>query len=526
MTRPLNPDELGAKGEKKFGELCLDARLNPNQSDRDRVGWDYVVTWPLVATAAFDSRPAALTCHAQIKTVWEGNDTVSLNLGTLEHIVKDNRPAFIVVLEVDDPGLAFVGARLIHIANDFLAEILKRLRRAYADRKRPNELTFQASASRWGRRLPGATGAAIKAAIEDAVPSGMAEYCREKQRQLTELGYEKGQMSLRTTLEASSLDEVIDGFLGVRPLRLTEARQFDNRFGIPLEASTLPWTERPDEGGAVILFKPAKLDDCSVVAKRDRDDATIEFKAGMFTLPMGIVGPDRLVIEARGKLIRVRIDTDPSDGNASLVFASVPGIENIRATASDWATYYRIGAWAMTERMSFEIRGRKITKMPPIISDLPTPRANDAAGSERAAEAAELVEWALLKAQAPGMKLTSTELLGAANDLAIVRSIEQAPETVSPLTFTTAGPALKSPQPSYEMLYLNSIALGRSEIAYAARTRMTVTTEGEGYRWVSGRLQLAHVRKIKPVGDNFRKFVREALKLTGVQNFFGPGNLE
>lgn len=58
MNRPLNSDELGAKGEQKFGELCLDARLKPNQPNRDRVGWDYVVTWPLLEASPLDSRPA------------------------------------------------------------------------------------------------------------------------------------------------------------------------------------------------------------------------------------------------------------------------------------------------------------------------------------------------------------------------------------------------------------------------------------------------------------------------------------
>lgn len=526
MTRPLNSDELGAKGEKKFGELCLDARLKPNASDRDRVGWDYIVTWPFNDVGILDTRPAPLACHVQLKTVWAGNRTIRLNLDTLEHIVKDLRPAFIVVLEVEDKDLSFTGAHVIHIADDFLAEILKRLRQAQVNGVGSNPRVFDVSINKWSVSLSVVSGAALKSRFEAAVPSGMSEYGRQKERQLRDLGYERGRMTLHTTFQADSLDEVVDGFLGLRPLRLTEATQFDNRFGIPLEGTSLPWAGPSNLLDASISFKPPKLDDCVVFATRDRDGATLDFKAGVFTVPSGVVGPDRLVIEARGKLIRVRVDTNPPDGRACLVFASVPGIEDIRATAADWAIYYRVGAWAMTERMSFKFQGRRIGEMPSIKSRMPTPSKDDAAWSERAAEAAEIVEWAVLKARAPGTKLTSTELLQAAADLAVIRGIEQAPHMVSPLTFVTTGPTLEPPQPTYDMLYLNSVSLGENEIAYAARTTMTVTAAATGHRWVSGPLQLAHVCKIKAGDEAFRRFTREARKVTGVQHWFGPADLQ
>lgn len=526
MTRPLNSDELGAKGEKKFGELCLDARLNPNGSDRDRVGWDYVVHWPLQQSAVFDQRPAPFVCHVQLKTVWTDNDSIKLNLGTLEHIVKDARPAFIVVLKVDDSDLTFTGARVIHIADAFLAEILKRLRQAQINDTPTNKAAFTVSATKWGTPLASVSGANLKATFEAALPEGMSKYGREKERQLRDLGYEKGRMTLHTTIKANSLDEVIDGFLGLCPLRLTEVRKFDTRFGIPVETQFFAEFDPSQEIDAIVSFKPPRLDDCTVIAKRESDSATIVCKAGMFVVPAGIVGPDRLVLEARGKLIRLRIDTNPSGGHASLVFASAPGIEDIRATAADWATYYQLGAWAMTERMSFEIRGRRVRQMPPIMSSLPKANTEGAIRSQRAAEAAEIVEWALLKAHAPGTKLTSTELLRAANELAIVRGIEQTPEHVSTLTFTTIGSALKPPRTGYDMLYLNSVTLGQYEIAYAARTKMTAIVEGEGLRWVSGPLQLAHVRKIKTGEESFRKFAKEARKVTGVQSWFGPGDLQ
>src|SRR5215211_3453231 len=42
----LNSDELGEKGQHRFAELCEDAKLTCNPSQRDRTGWDFIVEFP------------------------------------------------------------------------------------------------------------------------------------------------------------------------------------------------------------------------------------------------------------------------------------------------------------------------------------------------------------------------------------------------------------------------------------------------------------------------------------------------
>lgn len=143
-----------------------------------------------------------------------------------------------------------------------------------------------------------------------------------------------------------------------------------------------------------------------------------------------------------------------------------------------------------------------------------------------AAKAAETVQWAMLKARAPGTKLTSRQLFNAAPDLAVLRAMEQSPEEVSPLSFTTTtGGAKGDPRPDYEMLYLNSVPVGEHEIAYAARVRMRTSVASDVISWVSDHPRLAHVRKIKPREEALRKFAREARRITGIANWFGPGEL-
>jgi hypothetical protein len=66
-----------------------------------------------------------------------------------------------------------------------------------------------------GRSITEVTGAALKAAMESAIPSGMSVYAREKERQLSELGYEEGRMILKLGYGTSSIEEIVNGYMGL-----------------------------------------------------------------------------------------------------------------------------------------------------------------------------------------------------------------------------------------------------------------------------------------------------------------------
>lgn len=67
--------------------------------------------------------------------------------------MKDARPAYLVILEVDDPGLRFVRAHVIQIAEVFLADILRRMRHAQANGIALNK-DFHVTKGKWGARSP------------------------------------------------------------------------------------------------------------------------------------------------------------------------------------------------------------------------------------------------------------------------------------------------------------------------------------------------------------------------------------
>ena len=135
----LNSDQLGKKGEARFSEICSDAKLTCNPSSYDRTGWDFIVEFPFDPPGrqpSLDKRRSPISCHVQVKTMWSSNDTFRMRLSSAERLAKEPKPAFVYVFKVNK-NLGFVEAYLVHMLDDNLATILKRLRREHA--KGPKE---------------------------------------------------------------------------------------------------------------------------------------------------------------------------------------------------------------------------------------------------------------------------------------------------------------------------------------------------------------------------------------------------
>src|SRR5580704_7974872 len=130
----LNADQLGQKGEHRFREICSDAELICNPSSYDRTGWDFIVEFPFDPPehpSTLDKRRSPISCHVQVKTIWDHTSEVRMRLSSAERLAKEPKPAFVYVLRVNK-ALEFVDAHLIHILDDNLGGILQRLRKEHA----------------------------------------------------------------------------------------------------------------------------------------------------------------------------------------------------------------------------------------------------------------------------------------------------------------------------------------------------------------------------------------------------------
>jgi hypothetical protein len=269
--RKLDSDTLGAKGEAMFDGFCADAGLVSNPSIRDRTGWDRIVEFPYVGLkpeAAIDSRPVPISCHVQVKTVWTGKTTCRLRLSAAERLAKDPKPTFVYILSVN-PDLTAHTAHLIHLKGDALATILKRLRREHRDNgsnAKINTKTISLPLSLGAELTP--TGEALKGAIETAVggPHALKDYVIRKRDELATLGYHETSFTGNVTIAAASIDDVVDGFLGLKPLELKSFQHSETRFGIELPLVDVSATN------GQLFISPTTPRSCRLICRRGPKD--------------------------------------------------------------------------------------------------------------------------------------------------------------------------------------------------------------------------------------------------------------
>lgn len=257
----LKQDNLGAKGESRFSEWCEDEGLICNKSLRDRAGWDYIVDFEHdeASKDLLDHRKHPLSCVVQVKTIHDSNDSIAVKLNMAERLAKEPKPAFFVILKVDDKK-NFTSAHVIHVVDGCLFAILKRLRqeesranRKFINRKR---ITFKTTDD---NRIE-LSGASLRRAFIKYAGTDLQKYISNKAEQISSLGYEIRSYGGKIVLTAPNVDELVDIFMGEKkevPVDSFEA--YETRFGI-----TLPHI-RPTAGKITITPNPS--DRCKVKFK-------------------------------------------------------------------------------------------------------------------------------------------------------------------------------------------------------------------------------------------------------------------
>jgi len=260
----MNADDLGEKGQSRFQEICVDAKLVCNKSNRDRTGWDYIVEFPFdaeVAALPIDSRRVPLSCHTQVKTVLATTTRITLRLSAAERLAKEIKPTFIYVFRIATDELTFLDSVLIHITGATLARILKRLRKeeAAGNRDRINRKTISIPIDEDGVVLR-PTGGAFRDKLRQEIGSNMHEYSTRKEAELKKLGFDALPYGGTFTIgDIADWNDVADIFLGLREkTRIIDFTVYEERFGI-----RLPTTDSSSKGGTITI-KPNPADECTL----------------------------------------------------------------------------------------------------------------------------------------------------------------------------------------------------------------------------------------------------------------------
>lgn len=240
-TEKIRQDRIGNIGEGRFRELCELAGLTVSKPSPDMTGKDFHVEFPFIepnGSFTLDTRPAALEFYAQVKTTVYPNKRFNLKLSVAERLARDQKPTFIVVVRLavgSNHGNIpeYKDISLIHVYDDVLAAILKRVRQAHVAgnaRLRRQSISFRLDSENFVRIDP----QVIIDRIENYIGNSMIQYANSKHGQLVELGYDFNRYKLNIKFDALPPGEFVDGLLGLRDLPTLRVEHFENRFGIAL----------------------------------------------------------------------------------------------------------------------------------------------------------------------------------------------------------------------------------------------------------------------------------------------------
>ena len=499
-SRELTNDRLGAKGEARFKELCEDAGLIANKAGRDMMGWDYIVESPLEGGNGLpiDKRPQGAVCRVQIKTIWAREDgRVSLSLSACELLAKTVDPALICTFVVND-DLEFLSASMIHIIDDKLARVLKRLRTASTeiDGKGLNEreITFSAEDAGESFKL---TGADLRRRLSEICGSNAKAYREKKERQLDELGYdERGWRELKTTLRVSNHDEMVDFFLGKKPIELVDAQSFDKRFGM-----SVPTDEISIKEGAratIQLFPPDKIECRIRVRPAETKGSPAVFKGFVDAVPRTVPDEHQKMV-FRTALFRIELS-----GKGAIEFSTMgEAINSSEMDLRGWSNAFRLLRYVGQGSILVEVSGTS--------SNSPQDefRIKTSASQELEDDAAYLenivamASWLLGEAGVSELVLTRDEIEIAAPsiEMAYIQMATGRDETFS----FTSQLVDDSPPARQTMILMGRLMIGRANLCFATKLGFSPTITGSQILWSETDAEPIRVREFDGTDEGFAK---------------------
>lgn len=517
MDRPLDSDQLGKKGEKAFEAYCIDAGLYPNPSTWDRKGWDFVVDWREAdAVASYDKRPIARSCHVQVKTVWLETASVRVSLSAIDHLARELKPAFVVVLKVDNQ-LVVQQAAVAELEGEFLAHILKATRQASASEEALSDIELNLSIAKWFKPIaPNAH--AIRQALEDAIGPSMEICAKRKQDQLRDLGFEEVRLVMQGAILVPDQEALIDGFLGLRDLEMVDATAVETRFGIPLVLKEFG-------DGAKVKLTAAAIDTCRIIVRSSSRDLPLSFRGKMHRPPLQVLLPGRGKMVIRTDTFAMIIDGQmPSDGSEGSieVTLSLEGDQGRhRRTIADWADLYSLMAdFAGHDQLHLEVQPKKLMAFSTSFQGGGGDGPGDWARGYRLAEAARTIFG---RAGWPGAKATFDEIGAAERPLRMLDLLLRSPEKITPLTIVTSMASGFDPAEPVLLHCLHHLRVGEHMIVYLVLGEMYGTVVGERIEWASRSLKVLEISRTRPTRKAVSVWNDSTLRRLGEVSYYVAG---
>jgi hypothetical protein len=506
----LNSDQLGKKGEAHFSEICSDAKLTCNPSTYDRTGWDFIVEFPYDPPgreSSLDKRPSPISCHVQVKTMWDSNDAFRMRVTSAERLAKEPKPAFVYVFKVNRK-LEFAAAYLIHMLDDNLAAILKRLRLEEAKGAKAineiNKKTITFRASRSGQAPP--TGEALRDALRGLCRPDPTSYMETKRQQLSSLGFDARRYEGKTTFTVGNSEELVDAFLGLRKVELTEFKTFESRFGIKLSLSD------PDFARGVMHVQPNPADQCTITIREDALTPPAVFAGDIFAPAIPDLPREQFKFMVKSQLFRFLIDRQK---------LSVTVDEEMVNTAS-----LRIEEWINFLRMlvAFAKQAGSITIQPTKLPAVSLPIAfdvNNNPGPDQYVQLMDVFERAqrLLKlagATEPMAKFGG--IAGFAGGIIALSNLFTDAANISPLSFQTELSEDVALPDKLDAIYANFMPIAGVTLAYYAVAELVPEPRADKIRWRSRSISPREIVVLHKFPEGYQEFVDRAKAKERIDN--------
>jgi len=247
-----------------------------------------------------------------------------------ERLAKEPKPSFVIVITVS-ASLDVADIYVIHLADDRLAAVLKRLREETAKGTSSTQLNRKyINFSLRDKERVGISGHEIRESLQNACGTNVDSYVERKRTALHNLGYDEKRYVAHVTFRATSQKELVELFLGVRkdhPVDRFET--IENRFGIGLQDVA------PQE--ALISVNPNPVDHGKLLIKGVDDQPPAVFDIEFYALPKFLLDNDEKLVHLKSHLFRLDLKITKEGTTPRFHFDT----RHQSASCEEWWNYWR-----------------------------------------------------------------------------------------------------------------------------------------------------------------------------------------
>jgi hypothetical protein len=433
-----------------------------------------------------------------------------LRLSSAERLAKELKPAFIYVFMVNESphSVDFVNAYLIHILDDNLARILKRLRKEHADGcLRINKKWISFSPNTAGQRLS-PIGEALCGAVKTICAPNLREYSLKKADQLESLGFNLHRYDIKTQLAPMNPTELVDVFLGLKKAEISSVESLETRFDIKI---AMP---EPRLSKGMLQVSPQEADRCKIIVQRDRVFPPAVFEASVFFPPIPNLPANQCKCLIKSEFFQIILE------QSSFKF-ELPPFKELLSGIEEWQNLVRMLISFHKGNCSIIMSSAKLPQELTIpVTFKPNGNSKisewDINSLEFLLEALRGLDKVFKLSGAAVQKVTLIEIERVVDKLVIANRLFSESPKLPPLNFYTEGPTGTALPEKFDTIYVSLIPIEETTLAYYAVAEV-ITEKGADaivlrFHSVSPR----GIRAIRQSPDDYYSFIEKAKKETSI----------